>query len=55
MRLFFRTSAILDTLKHHDTGKLDTLNRKIASVILMSPKSSQVIKGPQQFFFVNNF
>ena len=54
MHLFW-TSAILGTLKHHDAGKLDTLNIKLHLwPLLMSPRSCQVMIGLQQSF-VNIF
>ena len=44
MSLFW-TSANLGTLKHNDTGKLDTLNTKITSVT--PPYVPEVISGHQ--------
>ena len=54
LRLFFCTSAILGKFKHRDTGKMDTLNRKIASV---TPSYvPEVISGHERspsVFFIN--
>ena len=53
-RLFW-TTAILNTLKHRFTGRIDTLNRKSATSDPSGwPQGHQVMKGHRQFFS-NNF
>ena len=57
-RHLFWTETILSTLKHWVTGKLDTLNRKIATIIvpvqfLMSQRSSQAMKVSSSFLAIN--
>ena len=50
--------TILNTLKHWDTYRFDTLSRKTASSDpppLMTPRSLQVMKGHQQFFGCNSW
>ena len=57
-RRLFWTKTILNTLKHRVTGKIDTLNVKIATSewkwmtwkFLMTLRSLQVMKGHRQFF-----
>ena len=53
-RRLFETKTILNTLKHRVTGRIDILNKKIAtsdhSSCPRGPRSLQVMKGYQQSF-----